>query len=716
MISSRLCLSSAIALLPFAQAVAAEERTVVLDTVVVDGEGAPAEGAGAKGYASGRTRGYQPVTTSLGLGTDASILDIPQAVAVVSQEVLNDQQSRSLEEVLWNVSGVTQTNSLGGTQDAFLRRGFGDNRDGGVLTDGLKTALPRSFNATTERVEVLKGPSSALYGILDPGGLINVVTKKPQYDFSGRVEAWLTSFGGGGASSDVTGPVGQTGLAYRLVTEYEDTDYWRNFGEIERKLLAPSFAYETDTTRIDVSYMQESYSVPFDRGTIFDLTSNRAVDVDPKTRFDELYNATDGSSDLATAALTHELNEDWTLRVNYAYSDNTYYDNQARVTAYNAATGILTRRADATQNSQIEQHSMRADTVGRVTTGDVEHELLFGASFDDSDLLRTNLIRGPTSRRFNIKDPVYGLLPTSNAVSAVDSDQTERTRTYSFYGQDSLHLGERWILIGGLRYQQYEQTAGKGRPFLLNTDQSDGEFAPRAGLVYKVRPDLSVYANWSRSFKPNSSIASEIGALPAETGESYEAGVKYQLATGITATAALYTIDKENVLYSEIVNGETRTTTAGAVGSRGFEFDLAGQVTDELDLIATYAYTDARVKEDPVLDGKRLTNVAGHSGSLFLAYDFSSFVDLGTLRAGIGGRYVGKRPGNAANTFDLPDYTVLDAFVSYAVPVRDQTLTLQLNVKNLADEVYYASSIGTNNLGVEIGEPLEAVFTARVDF
>lgn len=690
---------------------------IELEEVVVEGGGdGSAMGTAARAWSSGTADGYQPLTTSLGTGAQTPILDIPQAVAVVPQEVIEDQEARTLEDVLWNVSGVIQTNTLGGTQDAFLRRGFGDNRDGGVLTDGLKTALPRSFSATTQRVEVLKGPSSALYGILDPGGLVNVVTKKPQYDFSGSVEGWLTSFGGGGGSTDITGPISDTGAAYRLVTEYQDFEYWRNFGTIERKLIAPSFAYETDTTRIDFSYLQESYGLPFDRGTIFDPGTGAAVPTDRRTRFDEIYNATDGKSQLATLGVTHDLSDTWTVRLNTAWSENTYFDNQARVTAYDARTGTLTRRADATQNSDFEQNSARLDLTGKATLSGVDHDLLFGAAFDDADTLRTNLIRGPNNRLFNIYRPVYGRLPTSNAVSAPDSDQTETTRTWSAYAQDSVHLSERWIVIGGLRYQAYDQQAGKGRPFRLNTDQEDGELVPRAGVVFKATPDVSLYANWSRSFKPNSSIASAIGALPAETGESFEVGAKYQIAEGLTATAAVYNIDKENVLYSEIVNGETRSSTAGSVRSRGIELDVAGHLTSTLDLIAAYAYTDARVTEDPVLTGKRLVNVPEHSGSLSLAYDFSALIDYGTLRAGIGGRYVGKRAGSSDNSFDLPDYAVADVFVSYAMPFKDNTLTLKANVKNVFDKTYYVSSIGTNNLGVEIGEPLEAIVSARLDF
>lgn len=221
---------------------------------------------------------------------DTPLIDIPQAVNVVSQDVLKDQKAQSLDDALSNISGISQSNTLGGTQDSVIRRGFGDNRDGSILTNGLKTALPRSFNATTDRVEVLKGPSSTLYGILDPGGMINVITKKPQQTFSGEIYGTASSFGGGSTGLDFTGPIEGTDFAYRLIGEYKNVDYWRNFGKTKDWLISPSLSWYGEDTEVTVSYTHEDYSVPFDRGTIFDLNTGHAVNVDPKIRFDEPYN------------------------------------------------------------------------------------------------------------------------------------------------------------------------------------------------------------------------------------------------------------------------------------------------------------------------------------------------------------------------------------------------------------------------------------------
>ena len=266
--------------------------------------------------------GYQPTRNSSALRNDAPMLEVPQAVNVVTEQVLRDQGARSLDDALQNISGISQTNTLGGTQDAFIRRGFGENRDGGILTNGLQTALPRSFNATTQSVEVLKGPASTLYGILDPGGAINVLTKKPTRQFSGEATLSTTSFGGGSGSLDLTGPIAGTRLAYRLVADKQETDYWRNFGKTKEWLIAPSLTWFGDDTIITASYMYQDYSVPFDRGTIWKADGTGPIPLSRSTRLDEPFNITQGTSELASLNLSHALANDWCVTVDYSYSRN----------------------------------------------------------------------------------------------------------------------------------------------------------------------------------------------------------------------------------------------------------------------------------------------------------------------------------------------------------------------------------------------------------
>lgn len=661
------------------------------------------------------TNGYQPLNTSTATLTNMPMLDIPQVVNTVSDKVLEDQHANSLDEALYNVSNVVQTNTLGGTQDAFVRRGFGANRDGSIMTNGLRTVLPRSFNAATERVEVLKGPASTLYGILDPGGLINVVTKRPETRFGGSISATSSSFGGGTGQVDVTGPIDGTRLAYRLTGEYQDEDYWRNFGNERSTFIAPSLTWFGDDATVTVLYSHRDYKTPFDRGTIFDLNTKQPVNVDRKTRFDEPFNVTDGQSDLAQLNAEYRLNSQWTAKFDYSFSQDKYSDNQARVMAYDAKTGNLTRRVDATQGSTQRMHSTRADLQGNVDIAGFYNEILTGVSYENYDLLRTDMMRCKNVKDFNIYHPTYGNLSKCTTVSAADSDQTLKQESYSAYAQDALYLTDKWIAIAGLRYQYYTQYAGKGRPFNVNTDSRDEQWTPKLGLVYKLTPSVSLFANYSQTFMPQSSIASYIGDLPPETSNAYEVGAKFDLFDGITANIALFDIHKRNVLYNESVGGETIAKTAGRVRSQGVEVDLAGSLTENTNIIASYGYTDAKVLEDPDYAGKPLPNVPRHTGSLFLTYDIHNAIGGNTLTLGGGGHGVSRRSATNGADYYLPGYFVADAFVAYKMKLQ-YPVTLQVNVKNLFDKTYYTSSIATNNLGNQIGDPREVQFTVKMAF
>ncbi|HGK4753778.1 TonB-dependent siderophore receptor [Enterobacter cloacae] len=661
------------------------------------------------------TNGYQPLNTSTATLTNMPMLDIPQVVNTVSDKVLEDQHATSLDEALYNVSNVVQTNTLGGTQDAFVRRGFGANRDGSIMTNGLRTVLPRSFNAATERVEVLKGPASTLYGILDPGGLINVVTKRPETRFGGSISATSSSFGGGTGQVDVTGPIDGTRLAYRLTGEYQDEDYWRNFGNERSTFIAPSLTWFGDDATVTVLYSHRDYKTPFDRGTIFDLNTKQPVNVDRKTRFDEPFNVTDGQSDLAQLNAEYRLNSQWTAKFDYSFSQDKYSDNQARVMAYDAKTGNLTRRVDATQGSTQRMHSTRADLQGNVDIAGFYNEILTGVSYENYDLLRTDMMRCKNIKDFNIYHPTYGNLSKCTTVSAADSDQTLKQESYSAYAQDALYLTDKWIAVAGLRYQYYTQYAGKGRPFNVNTDSRDEQWTPKLGLVYKLTPSVSLFANYSQTFMPQSSIASYIGDLPPETSNAYEVGAKFDLFDGITANIALFDIHKRNVLYNESVGGETIAKTAGRVRSQGVEVDLAGSLTENTNIIASYGYTDAKVLEDPDYAGKPLPNVPRHTGSLFLTYDIHNAIGGNTLTLGGGGHGVSRRSATNGADYYLPGYFVADAFVAYKMKLQ-YPVTLQVNVKNLFDKTYYTSSIATNNLGNQIGDPREVQFTVKMAF
>jgi len=659
--------------------------------------------------------GYQPIYASPALRTDAPLRDIPQSVNVITQEVLHDQNARSLEDVLGNVSGITQTNTLGNTQDAFIRRGFGQNRDDAILTNGMKTVLPKSFNATTERVEVMKGPSSTLFGIQDPGGGINLVTKRPERHFGGEISLNASSFGGGSTTLDLTGPIADKPLAFRLIGSFENTEYWRNYGKNKNHLIAPSLSWFGADTTVTASYLYQHYEKPFDRGTIWDIDRNGPIPVNRRTRLDERFNITKGESQVASLNVRHAFNDDWRMTFDYTYSSDQYRDNQARMDGWDAANNRVRRRIDATQGSEVSGHAARVDVIGKVQWLGMENELLFGAEYDYRQVLRSDMMRCTTRHWLDIRKLDYGKPQKCTTVVAAQSDQFERLKSPSLYLQDSLHLNEQWIVVAGARYQQYKQIAGRGRPFVKNTDTSGSKVVPRLGLVYKATPALSIYSNIAKSFRPQASMSSYFGDLPPEEGLTYEVGSKWDVTPTLNATLAAYTTDKKNVTYFEGVGSQLVTRTAGKVRARGVELDVAGKLTERVSLVASYAYTNTKVLSDPLISGMRLANVARHTASLFTSYAFDVLPNGDRLKMGAGIRGVSKRAGHVNNSYFIPGYAAVDAFVAYTIASHNP-ITVQLNLRNLFDRTYFASALGSSPYGNAYGEPFNANLSLSMRF
>ena len=277
-----------------------------------------------------------------------------------------------------------------------------------------------------------------------------------------------------------------------------------------------------------------------------------------------------------------------------------------------------------------------------------------------------------------------------------------------------VHLTDQLIAVAGLRLEHYDITAGSGDT--VNSDSDGNAVIPNAGLVWEFRPDASLYTNVARTFRPNSSINSAYGNLDPEEGISYEIGSKMDVTDWLSGTLAFFYAEKKNVAYSQTVDGETVYRNAGLVRSRGVELDLAGQVTDELQVIGSYGLTDAVVVEDPDYAGNELANVARNTGSLRLAYNYGEVFDgAGSLRFGGGIKGVGRRAGDADNSFYLPGYGVVDLFASYTIE-REHPIEIQLNLNNIFDKTYYTSSIGSSAYGVSVGQSFNAALSIGMKF
>lgn len=669
---------------------------------------------------------YQPPATTSIARSSATLQEIPQTINVVAAQVLRDQAPRNLDDALSNVSGITQGNTLGSTQDSVMTRGFGDNRNGSIMRDGMPIVQGRGLNASVDRVEVLKGPASLLYGIQDPGGVVNMVSKQPQVQAYNALTARGSSYGdgknGSGASLDSTGALGESGLAYRLVLDHEDEDYWRNFGTHRESLVAPSLAWYGDSTTLKFAYEHREFLSPFDRGTAIDPLTNHPLDIPAQRRLDEPFNNMEGRSDLYRVEADHLLNDNWSAHFGYSWNRETYDASQVRITAIDPVEGTLTRNMDGTQGALSTDRFTTVSLQGQVELAGMQHDLVLGVDDEYRKIYRADLIRQKSQApSFSYLDPVYGREVAGTTVSAADSAQTDLLRSDSVFLQDSIHLDEQWILVAGGRFQEYDQYAGKGRPFKANTDTNGQKWVPRAGLVYRYSDALSFYGSYTESFKPNSTIAplsgsSTVldGSVAPEEAKSWELGAKLDLPGRISGNIALFDIKKRNVLVANAEGPVTIYSAAGEVRSRGLEIDLSGQLSERWSLIGSYAYTDAEVTEDPTYQGKKLQNVARNSGSLSAVYDFGSLIGGDQLRVGAGARYVGERAGNAVNDFDLPGYTVADAFATYDTRLDGQKVKFQLNVKNLFDRTYYTSA--ASRFFVSMGDSRQVSLSSTLEF
>ncbi|MDH2997372.1 ligand-gated channel protein [Pasteurellaceae bacterium LFhippo2] len=673
---------------------------------------------------------YQSRQSNIANKGATPLIDSSQTVNVVNSQLIADRQPQSIDEALATVSGTTQANTLGGLMDAVLKRGFGANRDNSILRNGVVAGPSHNFSATTERVEVLKGPASVLYGIQDPGGVINVVTKKPQQEAKYVLGTSVGSNNAWGVNFDATGGLGN-GFAYRFIYDQNDKDYWRNFGEVKRTLYAPSLSWANDKTEITVGYEHQEYTDPFDRGTYIiakGTGKGTFAPISSETRLDEPFNEATGKIDVISVNASHKLNDFWKLNATYAHTRDTYNYWQARVTTVNLDRGTAVRRLEGIQGSNQRNDSASINAVGEFATGDVAHRVVAGV-----DLARTTLdIRrhqGANST-VDLYNPVYGSASVADMpLAANNAHQYARLKTVGVYVQDSAYLTDKLIVSGGVRYEYYDQEAGRGgtsAPERLYTDDHGGKLLYQAGAVYKFTPDWAVYGNYAQSFRPQLSRAAVTEGIQPERGQSFEVGTKYENAF-LSTNLALFNIDKKNVTDTYAgTDGNNYQYVVGKVNSRGLEWDIHGRLSDKVGVTATYAYTKTKTRENskyPFYNGKEFEGVPKHQASLFLTYDVGNF-SFGNIRVGAGGRYLGTwklyNTNDSANieTYKLPHAVVADAFVAYDTKLSGKKVSLQLNGKNLGNKTYYVSTQGTNNnvIPVAYGNKREWLLNAKVEF
>ena len=682
-----------------------------------------------------KQNGYQTTGTSVVSKAEVPVFDTPNTVNILSTKLLEDRKPESLIDALYNVSGVSQANTLGGMFDSIQKRGFGGNRDNSIMRNGLQAGPAKNFSATTETVEVLKGPASVLYGIQDPGGVVNIITKKPQQTPRYVVGGTLGNHSLWGTQLDFTGGLGN-GFAYRFIYDKQEKDYWRNFGKLKNTTYAPSLSWENDKTKVLLSYEHKDILEPFDRGTNLLTATNALPDIPVSRRLDEPNNETTAKTDNIDFKIEHKLSDGWKLNAGYSYARYKYFYDQARITNVNVKTRTA-RRAIEQQQGDQRVHSGTLNIVGEFGIGDIANRFVAGI-----DAMRNIRDLGPIYNQgimnsdINIDNPNYSSPVAEHKNGNGNAYQYNYLKTVGVYIQDTAYFTDNFIMTGGLRYEYFDQFAGrhclnaanckKGQNLTKtgNTDQHDGKLLYQLGAVYKFTPHIATFANYSESFRPQMSVATPVsGDLKPEQGKSFEIGAKYE-NSGFNVTLALFNITKRNVAEAIGSGSNAQLNIVGKQRSRGVEFDLNGQITDSLSVAANYTYTKVKSLENeryPDAVNQQLSGVPKHQASLFLAYNVGEF-DFGNIRVGGGARYLGSwhaYNSDYTKAYKLPHAVVYDAFIAYDTKISGKKVSFQLNGKNLADKTYYPSTSGnaTNTLiPVALGYGREFIFNTKVEF
>ncbi|MGY6551523.1 MAG: TonB-dependent siderophore receptor [Erythrobacter sp.] len=660
-------------------------------------------------------------------------LEIPQAELVIGQQQLRDINALDLVSALDLSASVSRQNNFGGLWNSFAIRGFvGDeNLPSNFLVNGFNAgrgfAGPRDISGI-EAVEVLKGPRAALFGRGEPGGTINLVTKRPRFETAGEVRLLAGSFDTYRGDVDVQTTLSDQ-IGVRFVGFYEDAGSFRDLVETQRFGFSPSVAVRfSEATRLVYELEYARQKIPFDRGVV-------AINGDPNALPRSRFLGEPGDGRLTAEVLGHqiELQHDfsdiWSALVGMNYRDTSLSGFSTEPELTGSRQQLFRDGRTLTRQRRFRQYDAeyfvaRAELAGNFFTGDIKHRVIIGADTDrfenDQVFLRARapgLASNPSLAQLQAIDvfnPLYGQfpLPTPGPLT----DRVEVQKSTGIYAQYQIGFSEDFQLRLGGRYDDYSQrleNRANGRETRFGTTR----FSPQFGAVYRVTPEVSLYATYGENFRPLSGADFAGNTFDPNQSRAIEGGVKYAAANGrLTATASVFSINQENILVADPVNADFQIA-AGEASSRGFEFDLNGEIAPRLDLWVSYAYVDAKVDNDvgdpnfglPIAAGSPLLNIPDHTLNVQLAYNLELYER--DVRLGGGVLHVGRRLGEVATTFELPAYTLARVFAEGELA---NGVRLRFDIDNLFNTRWFANSF--SQLWLQPGMPRNARVTASFAF
>ncbi|MCY4265242.1 MAG: TonB-dependent siderophore receptor [Gammaproteobacteria bacterium] len=676
-------------------------------------------------------------------------LENPTSVQLIDSELLREIGALNLNDALDLSASVARQNNFGGLWNSFSVRGFsGDiNLPSAFLVNGFNAGRgfggPRDI-VGIESVEVLKGPRGALFGRGEPGGTVNLITKRPQFETAGDFRTTLGSWNQLRLEGDVQTTAGvndQVGI--RLVGFYEDSESFRETVEIQRLGFYPSVTWDiSDQTSLTYEMELTQQEIPFDRGVVYA----------PEFGFSprETFAGEPGDGPIETDVFGHQLefqhnfSENWSLLAGLGYRDTSFSGNASESNFGGRQTYFLDGRTLSRffryRDFNSDYTVLRAELAGEFETGSLRHRILFGADHDDFDnrmfILRyrpgwfgpngdINALDPDAYLLLDLFNPVYGQSP--QPVPGPNTNRVENLSGTGIYIQDQIDITDRFQIRLGLRWDDFEQdlTNLRANPATTVT-ASDSRVSPQLGAVYLVNDSLSLFASYGEGFRQQSGSDFQGNQFDPNLTESAEVGFKWDMmnfASGVTGalTLAAFRVDQSNILVNddrpEAVAAGFFSLPAGEARSRGVELDANFSTDSGFNFWFSYAYTNAEYTTNNleadwgvlIEAGDSLINSPENQLNIQASKDFQ----FNGLPAQIGGGFLhtDERAGFTGFPFMLPSYTTARLFGQVAL---SEGLTLRVDVDNVFDEEFYTNSYA--DVWVEPGAPTRWRFTASYQF
>jgi catecholate siderophore receptor len=659
---------------------------------------------------------YEAAQSSAATKIAVPLRDVPQAVNVVPKAVMRDQNALSVQDALQNVPGLGF--SVGdGQRDQVTIRGFSAIND--QFVDGVRDdALYFRDLSNIERIEVLKGPSSVLYGRGSAGGLINRVTKKPRAEPALEIGATLGSEGQKRGDFDLGAASSSKETLFRLTGALEDSTSFRSQYFLERQVIAPSVTLKLrpqTTLTVQADYLKDKrladQGVPSFRG--------RPVDVPIETYF----GAANGrerafvQSEVASGTISLDHAFDSGLKLHsvvrgYDYSLDRNYTSIGTVTTSANPTVTIgqTRRLRDEQGYYFQNELSQ-----KALWGATQHQLLYGLELGrqrKSELLssRNNVAT------YNLFNPVLATLAPLPASIVPSADNKNRVNIAALYLQDLVTLSPQWKVLGGLRYDSLKQNRDDRTARNVDMQRTDNTLSPRIGAVYQPTEQVSVYAAYSRSFQPIADSfvfrANSDQLKPTQT-ENKEIGVKLDIGAKASLSAALFDMSQTNIQVADPANPNF-SIPVGKQRTRGLELAFAGEIAPQWEIISGYSYMKGSITESTELtsagtpfQGKTAALTPRHSLNLWLKRKFNE-----RYYVAAGGHAESSRYASPDNLTVLSGYGVINLGAGYEEKKFDVAVTL----KNLLNRKYFAAAhSGANDYNMP-GEPRSLLVSARYRF